>query len=71
MLTALAAAAEAEPSKMPFYVAGAATAAWAVIVALIGISRPAFPRHRPGMLAVCAVTCALVAATMVSAVVTS
>jgi plastocyanin len=43
-LTAFVLAAEkAEPSKTPFYIAGAVLAAWAVVVAVIGITRPDFP----------------------------
>jgi hypothetical protein len=36
-------AAEAEPSKVPFYILGGALAAWAVVLGLVGLSRPAFP----------------------------
>ena len=41
VLTHLAAA--GEPSKVPFYLAGALLAAWAVVLAAIGLSRPDFP----------------------------
>ena len=34
----------AEPSKTAFYVGGGVLALWAVVVSLIGLSRPDFPR---------------------------
>ena len=38
--------AASEPSKVPFYIAGGALAAWAVVLAAIGLDRPEFPRQR-------------------------
>src|SRR3954447_3678510 len=49
-------AAENAPSKVPFYVAGGALAAWAVILAFLGISRPSFPGGRRGAIAVMAIS---------------
>ena len=46
MLTLLIAA--AEPSKVPFYLAGGALAAWAVILATVGLTRPSFPYNDRG-----------------------
>ncbi len=46
MLALLLAA--AEPSKVPFYIAGGALAVWAVILAAIGLSRPDFPYGNRG-----------------------
>ena len=34
----------AEPSKTAFYIGGGALAVWAVVLSLIGLSRPDFPR---------------------------
>jgi hypothetical protein len=65
------AAAESKPSKVPFYVAGGVLAAWAVIVAFFGISRPDFPGSATAMRGVCAVSAVLVATAMTLAVVTS
>ena len=42
----LAAAEGGGPSQVPFYVAGGLLAAWAVVVAAIGIKRPDFPRRQ-------------------------
>jgi hypothetical protein len=41
VLTSLLAA--AEPSKVPFYIAGGVLVAWAVALSAIGLSRPTFP----------------------------
>jgi hypothetical protein len=57
-----------EPSKTAFYIAGGVLTCWAVIVAFVGITRPDFPPVRN---AVIAVTVALVAAAMTTAVVTA
>jgi plastocyanin len=39
----LLAATEGEPSKLPFYIAGAIFAAWAVLVSVLGLRSPDFP----------------------------
>ena len=36
------------PSKVPFYIAGGALAAWAVVLAAIGLNRPEFPGNLRG-----------------------
>ena len=59
------------PSKVPFYVAGALLAGWAVVLALIGISHHEFPGSggRAGL--VILTSAALVGATMTTAIVTA
>ena len=64
-------AAAGEKSKTPFYVAGGVLAAWAVIVSLVGVTRPGFPGGPPGERAVIAVSVLLVALTITMAVVTA
>ncbi len=54
MLSLLAAA--SEPSKVPFYFVGGALAAWAVILAFIGLSRPRFPGNARGQWGVIAIS---------------
>jgi hypothetical protein len=60
-----------EPSKTPFYIVGGALAAWAVLVAFIGITRPDFPASKPLARIVMAISGVLVAAAMAAAVITS
>jgi len=61
-----------EPSKALFYVVGSALAAFAVILAAIGIRRHRnFPPSRAAARGVIALAAVLVAATMLSAVITS
>jgi hypothetical protein len=60
-----------ESSKTAFYVAGGALAAFAVVLAAIGISRHAtFPPSRGAARAVMGLAAVLVLATMASAVLT-
>jgi hypothetical protein len=66
--TILAAAAEA--NKVPFYIAGGALALWAVILAAIGLNRPAFPGNVGGARGVVALTVILVIIAMAVAVTT-
>ena len=40
--------AASEPSKVPFYIAGLLLAAWAVVLAGIGLTRPEFPYNARG-----------------------
>ena len=71
-LTAFVLAAEkAEPSKTPFYIAGAALAAWAVAVAVIGISRPDFPGSATRSRLVMALSVVLVLTAVTTAIVTA
>jgi hypothetical protein len=67
---ALLAAAD-EPSKVPFYIAGAVLAAWAVILAGIGLSRVSFPYNERGQSAVIGISLVLVIATIAMAIATS
>jgi hypothetical protein len=69
MLTALLAA--AEPSKVPFYIAGGALAVYAVVLAGIGLTRPSFPYNDRGERAVIGVSLVLVVIAIALAVVTS
>jgi plastocyanin len=50
------------PSKVPFYICGALFAAWAVVLAFLGLSRSSFPGNRTGQLAVIGITVVLAAA---------
>ena len=63
--------AEAGPSKTPFFIVGGGLAAWAVILAAIGLSRPEFPGGQAAARGVMAISALLVAAAMVTAVATS
>ena len=54
----------AAPSKVPFYVAGGALALWAVVLAVIGITRPGFPGSKGGRRGVIAASALLVLAAM-------
>src|SRR6266540_3504794 len=49
-------AADDAPSKVPFYVAGSLLAAWAVILAFLGLSRSSFPGGRRGEIACIAIS---------------
>ena len=60
-----------EPSKTPFYIAGAVLAAWAVIVAFVGITQPDFPKNAAGRAGVIALTAVLVVGAMSTAVITA
>jgi hypothetical protein len=69
MLTALLAA--AEPSKVPFYIAGGALAAYAVVLAGIGLTRPSFPYNERGERAVIGLSLVLIVIAIATAIVTS
>jgi hypothetical protein len=58
-------------SKVPFFIAGGALAAWAVILAAIGLNRPDFPGDLRGQRAVIAITFTIVVITIGMAIVTS
>jgi len=61
---------EEEAAPTLFYIAGGVLAAWAVLLAAIGLSRPEFPGSDLASRAVMAVSALLVAAAMAAAVVT-
>jgi hypothetical protein len=63
--------AAAEPSKAPFYVAGALLVLFALAVSAAGLRSETFPPSRGARAAVIAVAAVLVAAAMVTAVLTS
>jgi len=60
-----------EPSKIPFYIAGGLLVAWALGLAAIGLTRPAFPGGARGERGVIAVSVVLMLFAMAMAVVTS
>ncbi|MGZ6641976.1 MAG: hypothetical protein ACXVFT_09090 [Solirubrobacteraceae bacterium] len=68
--TLVLAADAAEKSKVPFYICGGALAAWAVILGLMGLARPAFPvgRAKRGVMGLSFV---LMVAAMATAVITA
>jgi hypothetical protein len=63
--------AASEPSKVPFYIAGAVLVAWAIGVSLVGLSRPSFPGNATGQRAVMSVSVLLGALAIAMAIVTS
>jgi len=72
MLPLIAAVAEhSEGSKTAFYIAAGALACWAVLVGVIGVTRPAFPRGAGGARGVMLISGVLMAATMACAVIVS
>ncbi len=62
--------AAASVSKVPFYVAGGLLAAWAVLIGVLGVRRPTFPGSERGARVVMALSALLVAAAMITAVIT-
>jgi hypothetical protein len=63
--------AAAEPSKVPFYLAGGVFAAWAVVLAAAGLTRPSFPFGPGGQRAVTAISLLLAVVAIAMAIVTS
>jgi hypothetical protein len=62
---------EAEPSKVPFYIAGSLLALWALVVSAIGISRNReFPPSAGAARGVMGISAVLVVAAMATAVIT-
>ena len=59
------------PSKVPFYIAGGVLAAWAVILAAIGLNRPDFPGDLRGQRTVIGITFTIVVIAIAMAIVTS
>jgi hypothetical protein len=68
VLTLLLAA--AEPSKVPFYLAGGVLAIWAVALAGVGLTRPSFPFSDRGARGVMVVSFLLMVLAIAMAIVT-
>ena len=68
MLSALLTFAASSPSKTPFYIAGAVLAAWAVVLAFLGLSRASFPGGKRGQGAVIGISVLLAAAALGTAI---
>jgi hypothetical protein len=62
--------AAAEPSKVPFYIAGGALAVWAVVLSWIGLTRPSFPFDVRGQRAVMGISLLLAVLAIAMAVAT-
>ncbi len=60
-----------EPSKTPFYIVGGVLAAYAVVLAAVGILKPDFPGGETGARGVMAFSVVLVAAAMAAAVIST
>jgi len=60
-----------EPSKVPFYIAGGLLVIWALALAGVGLTRPAFPNNERGARGVMLVTAVLMVLAMAMAVITS
>jgi hypothetical protein len=69
-VTALLLAAS-EPSKVPFYIAGGALVLWALGLAAVGLTRPAFPGGARGARLVMGGSFVLMVIAMAMAVITS
>jgi hypothetical protein len=63
--------AASEPSKVPVYIAGGVLVVWAVALAGVGLTHPAFPYGARGARIVMGVSGALAVITMAMAVITS
>ncbi len=68
MFTALITA--AEPSKVPFYIAGGALAVWAVVLATAGLTQPSFPFGQRGQRGVMLISFVLMVLAIAMAVAT-
>jgi hypothetical protein len=60
-----------EPSKVPFYIAGAVLVVWAVVLAALGLTRPAFPGNGRGARLVMSASFVLAAVTIAMSIITS
>jgi hypothetical protein len=60
-----------EGSKTAFYIAAGALVCWAVLMGVIGVTRPAFPRGEGAARGVMLVSGVLMVAAMASAVITA
>lgn len=64
------AAEEAESSKTAFYLLGGLLAAWAVVLAAVGLTRPSFPATTTAARGVMALTAVLTVGATAAAVIT-
>jgi len=71
LITFAAEAIEDEPSKLPFYVLGAAAAAWAIVLFAVGMRSESFPGSRGAQRGVIAISVLLVVGAMASSVLTA
>ena len=62
---------EAEPSKVPFFVAGGLFAVWAIVMFAVGMRSQTFPGGQRGERGVLAVSTVLMVAAMATAVITA
>jgi hypothetical protein len=62
--------AAAEPSKVPFYIAGGALTVWAVALAGIGLTQPEFPYSERGARGVMLLSFVLIVIAIAAAVLT-
>jgi len=60
----------AEPSKTPFYIAGAVLVVWALVVSLVGIKSDSFAASKASGTLIAVVSAVLVAAAMFTSVIT-
>ncbi|MGI8411523.1 MAG: hypothetical protein ACR2LV_02425 [Solirubrobacteraceae bacterium] len=67
-MTALTAA--AEPSKVPFFIAGGLLVLWALTLAAVGLTRPSFPYSQRGGRGVMLISVMLAALAIAMAVLT-
>jgi hypothetical protein len=63
--------AAAEPSKVPFYLAGGVLALWAVVLSAAGLTRPSFPFGVVGQRVVVVTSLVLAALAISMAIATS
>jgi hypothetical protein len=69
VLTVIAAA--GEPSKVPFFIAGGILVLWALGLATVGLTRPAFPNNERGARGVMLISVVLMLIAMAMAIITS
>jgi hypothetical protein len=62
--------AAAEPSKVPFFIAGGVLALWAVVLAGIGLTRPSFPYNVRGQRTVIGISLILMIVAVAMAIAT-
>jgi DMSO reductase anchor subunit len=62
--------AAAEPSKVPFYIAGGALVVWAVVLASLGLTQPEFPHDQRGARRVMTISFVMIVIAILAAVLT-